>query len=80
VGTYAYLTKNSGSVYAEGSSHSGSSLYYSGVSPENISNSYGVNYHWPQTRGTVGGTWRAMGGASAMWSGRILATLFIRIS
>lgn len=81
VGTYAWLVHTTVNLdVIEGSTYAGSVLRYTGVTPAGLTNSYGGNYHWPQTRGAPAGTWRAMGGVTAMWSSRYCNTLFMRIS
>ena len=81
VGTYAWLVHTTiNTLVTEGSTYAGSILRYTAVTPEGLTNWYGPNYHWPETRGAPAGTWRAMGGATSMYGGRHCNTLFVRIS
>lgn len=78
VGTYAFLMRTStaqGSTISVGSSYSGSSLTYAGVS-----RSAGNNIIISPS-GSPGGTWKAMGHVGSAFSGfNQRATLFVRIS
>ena len=78
VGTYAFLMRTStaqGSTISVGSSYSGSSLTYAGVS-----RSAGNNIIISPS-GTPSGTWRAMGHVGGAFSGfNQRATSFVRIS
>ena len=77
VGTYAFLgrSSNSGDINA-GTSYSGSSLKYAGVSAEN---NYNYNTALNVGGSTVAGTWRAMG-TSTLGSDPSKGTVFLRIS
>ena len=77
-GTYAFLARTStgeSDYISEGSTYSGSSLTYAGVS-----RSSGNNIIIAPS-GTPSGTWRAMGGVGSAFSGyNQRASLFVRIS
>jgi len=78
VGTYAFLARTStaqGSTISAGSTYSGSSLTYAGVSRS------GGNNIIISPSGTPSGTWRAMGHVGAAFGGfNQRATSFVRIS
>ena len=78
VGTYAFLARTStasGSTISVGSSYSGSSLTYAGVSRS------GGNNIIISPSGTPSGTWRAMGHVGSAFTGfNQRATSFVRIS
>jgi len=78
VGTYAFLMRTStaqGSYISVGSTYSGSSLTYAGVS-RSAGNNIVIS-----PSGSPGGTWQAMGHVGSAFSGfNQRATLFVRIS
>ena len=78
VGTYAFLARTStasGSTISVGSSYSGSSLTYAGVSRS------GGNNIIISPSGSPSGTWRAMGHVGSAFTGfNQRATSFVRIS